>query len=160
VTTSPEIRAALRALEEPGGRLTAERVLEAARNPSSVLHERFDWDDPHAAEAHRLDQARELIRTCRITVITTPPVVITAYVRDATREPGEQGYRSIASLQTDEDAARATVLDEMARVNSAIARARAVAAALGIVDALEALHALSRSVAARVSLDSAPEGSA
>lgn len=41
-------------------------VVEAARDPASVLHEHFDWDDGVAAEKWRMDQAREIVRCVRV----------------------------------------------------------------------------------------------
>ncbi len=48
------------------GRLQAKDVLEAARAEDSPLHVHFEWNDNVAAEAYRMDQARELIRVIRI----------------------------------------------------------------------------------------------
>lgn len=51
-----------RLAERYGGRLDAEIVVEASRNPASPLHEWFEWDDSTAAEEYRKEQARALIR--------------------------------------------------------------------------------------------------
>lgn len=51
---------------EHEGRLTPRAVIEAARNERSPLHRHFEWDDAVAAEAYRLDQAREIIRVVRV----------------------------------------------------------------------------------------------
>lgn len=45
-----------------GGLLQPEKVVEAAQSPASSLHPHFTWDDSAAACAHRLWQARQLIR--------------------------------------------------------------------------------------------------
>jgi len=45
------------------GELTPKDVVDDARNPNSPLHSFFEWDDGVAAEAHRLGQARGLIRS-------------------------------------------------------------------------------------------------
>lgn len=47
-------------------RLEPEAVIETARNAKSPLHKHFDWDDKTAAHAHRLTQARALIRLIRV----------------------------------------------------------------------------------------------
>lgn len=49
-----------------GGRLTPNAVVEAARNARSPLHRHFEWDDLKAADAYRLEQAREIIRVIRL----------------------------------------------------------------------------------------------
>ena len=46
--------------------LSAEAVVDDARDPTSPLHPCFDWDDTTAAEAHRRAQARAIIRSVRV----------------------------------------------------------------------------------------------
>lgn len=53
------------------GELTPQDVVNDARNDNSPLHSFFEWDDSAAAEAHRLAQARGLIRS-----------VVAIYVRE------------------------------------------------------------------------------
>lgn len=62
------IRGELMRLYERDRELTAGSVVEAARDETSPLHNRFEWDDTIAAEKYREDQARELIRSIRVTV--------------------------------------------------------------------------------------------
>ena len=57
-----------------GGEITARAVLDAARPEESPLHPAFEWDDAVAAELHREEQARLMLRSIRI-------------VRDAEQEP-------------------------------------------------------------------------
>jgi hypothetical protein len=49
-----------------GGELHPRGVVEGARSPTSPLHRHFEWNDRKAAEAHRVDQARALIRSIRV----------------------------------------------------------------------------------------------
>lgn len=49
-----------------GGRLMPEKVLSAAQNKKSPLHSHFEWDDKLAAHAHRLEQARAIIRSIKV----------------------------------------------------------------------------------------------
>lgn len=59
----------LAAIHERDGELTAEQVVaEAAANPDSPLHTRFEWDNSKAAHQYRLEQARSLIRSYTLTV--------------------------------------------------------------------------------------------
>lgn len=121
-----------------GGRLKASAVVEAARDPRSVLHPHFQWDDSLAAEAHRLNQARRLIASVTIVHhrenITVRSV---SYVRDPRLPVNEQGYVAVRSLKSDKDAARDAVMAEFARANSALLRARSLAVQLGIEGQLE-----------------------
>ena len=51
---------------ESGGQLHPQAVVAGARDPKSVLHPHFEWNEAKAAEAHRMDQARALIRSIRV----------------------------------------------------------------------------------------------
>ena len=126
--------------ESNGGRLTPELVVEAARDPASPLHSHFEWDDPKAAAAHRLDQARTLIRSVKI------QVTISDFVLKAPRfvhDPGterQQGYISVAKLRTDSDLAREAAIAEFSRAASALNRARVIAAVLGLDGEIDRLR--------------------
>jgi hypothetical protein len=50
------------------GRLTSEMVVEASRGADAPLHSAFEWDDRKAAQAHRLEQARYVIRSVEIII--------------------------------------------------------------------------------------------
>ncbi len=54
---------ALRSLESQG-KLDPADVVEAARDETSPLHDRFTWDDGEAAHQFRLHEARNLINVC------------------------------------------------------------------------------------------------
>jgi hypothetical protein len=122
------------------GRLTAEMVVQAARDPSSPLHDFFTWDDAAAAAAHRIAQARALIRSVRV-VFRTETVTVRApyFIRDPDKPPNEQGYISLPQLRTDEDAARAAIVTEFARAAAALQRARSIAVALGLEEEVTGL---------------------
>lgn len=53
---------------ETTGPLTASRVLEAAQPPEAPLHPLFEWDDQVAAHAHRLAQARSVIKAVELVI--------------------------------------------------------------------------------------------
>jgi len=55
--------------EKRYGEITPKTVLIIAKNKKSAIHSLFDWDDAHAAEQHRLYQARKIINNLEITVI-------------------------------------------------------------------------------------------
>lgn len=61
------IREEMQAVYDAEGRLTARLVLEAGRSGEfPALHAAFEWDDSKAAEAHRLNQAGDLIRKMKV----------------------------------------------------------------------------------------------
>jgi hypothetical protein len=123
------------------GLITPSGVVDAARALNHPLHEHFEWNDSIAAERHREAQARALIRSVTIEVRTTRfTVQAPAFVRDPTLG-SQQGYRPVARLRTDEDAAREAVIQEMARASAAIARAKAVGMVLGMEEEIDRVEA-------------------
>jgi len=64
--TKERIKEALRIKKEKG--LTAETIVEEAKNKKSCLHDLFVWDDTKAAHQWRLQQARVFINEIKILV--------------------------------------------------------------------------------------------
>lgn len=75
-------------------------IVSSARDPRSVLHPHFEWDDSRAAEAFRCDQARELVRSLTIDIsrsnLEARPV--RAFVNVETG--GERGYVTTATAMS------------------------------------------------------------
>lgn len=67
------VRERLTELAEDRNRLDPHDVVQEARDPSSVLHPFFTWDDDAASEKFRLLQAGVLIRRVKITIIRQDP---------------------------------------------------------------------------------------
>ncbi len=86
----------IRHLESRGGKLTPEQVLDAARPDESPLHGFFEWDDSAAAEAYRIEQARELIRRVRIEITYQETTIRTVqYVQDIGKAAAVPGYVNV-----------------------------------------------------------------
>lgn len=110
-------REVLTSLVEEYGELTPELVVDAARPADSPIHSQFEWDDSIAAEAHRRDQARRLIRKVKIVYGTDPEgrdKTVRAFV--STRGPGDRkpAYRPTEEVLQD-PIARALLLREFER---------------------------------------------
>jgi hypothetical protein len=71
----------LMAMYERDGKLIPDQVVSEAADPSSPLHDRFEWDDAIAGHQHRKEQARALIRKVRLVVNQNPPVRAFVHVR-------------------------------------------------------------------------------
>jgi len=126
--------------ERNGGCLTPEDVVADARDKDSPLHEHFDWDIDRAAHQHWIRTARALISSVRIVVTNNKTTVWSpAYVRDPSLDGREQGYVSVVKLVTDTDLAREAVNAEVATVLAALRRAKNIAHALELDDALDEL---------------------
>jgi hypothetical protein len=103
--TDKDVIGALRDLAaNNGGRLKAESVVEAARDPESPLHSRFTWDDSEAAEQWRLQEAQRLIRVVVEYLPTdkteTPVRVFVSLKKD--RADGS-GYRRTVDVMSDDE---------------------------------------------------------
>ncbi len=85
-----------------GGLLMVDDVLDEARNPKSILHKHFQWDDDKAAEAYRKMQARQLIQKCVVTIEKAPDVPIRAFVSLSTDQYEGGGYRLTSNVLSDE----------------------------------------------------------
>ena len=48
------------------GVITPRMIVDASSNDSTRLHGFFEWDDAEAADKHRLDQARSLLRSIEV----------------------------------------------------------------------------------------------
>jgi hypothetical protein len=130
--------AAIRALADQEGRITAERVVDAARQQDHPLHHDFIWDDVKAAHQHRLDQARRLIASVKVVMtVDHQKFSVVGYVRDPDASP-LQGYRAVAHVRTERDASVDVLLAEIERVKSILERAESIARALGLEGELQA----------------------
>lgn len=129
------VRRALKALEQ-SGKLTAEDVVLAARDPESALHGCFEWDDSKAAEHWRLQQARSLIRSVMVKVTVEDDRVISVpiYVRDPEKESEQQGYVSLPSIMSNPAASKAALYVELVRIEGLLERAENIATACGLID--------------------------
>jgi hypothetical protein len=130
----------LRALAERNhGRLTPEAVVAAAKPEDSPLHFWFEWDNRKAAAAHRINQARALIRSVRIKFSVDHRTIKTvAYVRDPTADASDAGYISVARVRDETDLSRDVLLQEFGRAAACLQRARRLAAVFGLTEDVDA----------------------
>jgi len=134
-----------------GGTLTPAAVVEAARRPGSSLHDQFDWNDSSAASAHRMNQARTLIRSVKVKfVVESRTISAPCYVRDVTVDPAEQGYVRLSQVLTDKQAARKTIIHELMVAEGVMGRARAVAAVLESEEEIDGLILSARAFRERI----------
>lgn len=131
--------AAVQALEDRFGRVTPEKLIEAARDKKHPLHDDFEWDDKKAAHQHRLYLARDIIASVRVMIThSTKTISSVGYVRDPNAAPSEQGYVNVSRLRSEKDNAIDAVLSEVSRIQSLLERARELAIGLDLEDEFEA----------------------
>lgn len=131
----------IKTLERPGGILIPNDVLANAKQPTSPIHELYDWDKDRAAEQHWLDRTREIIRWYSLVIHREErEVVFPAWVRDPSRHPREQGYiNTVEALAVDPTLSRRALVTALQQVSSALKRARDLAVALGREDEVAAI---------------------
>ena len=96
------------------GKLTPELVVEAARDPDSPLHGKFEWNNGACGEAYRLWQARVLSRrvTVMLAVVNGSSVLVRAFVN--IRENSHRVYLPVRVVMASEPK-RTSALDLLVR---------------------------------------------
>jgi hypothetical protein len=100
--------------------LDAEQVVEFARDPSTALHRKFNWDDSDAAHQYRIWQARQLIAVY-IQVIDRgdgSKAPARAFVNVKATGEASRGYRPTSEVLNDADARHALVVAQIERLRS------------------------------------------
>ena len=99
----------IRKAENLYGKITAETVLQVARDNKSPLHKLFEWDDNRAAEKYRMAQARTLVNNIEVKIISdgeerSIPVYEIVNIRpeDESEEQSGRQYKHIDTLTYDE----------------------------------------------------------
>jgi len=139
MTTVEARRQRLQTIYERDGTLMPEAVISDAKKKTSPLHDYFTWDDGRAAHLWRIEQARRLIRSVRISVVQTTHTLATPhYVRDPDSPADTQGFVAVPDLATDQDRALRVVQYETRRAVAAMHRAAGIADTLGLEDEVQA----------------------
>lgn len=87
--------------------LTAEDVVEAAKDPESPIHDLFQWDDSSAAHEYRLGVARRFISSIRVKVEiadieeNAPAVRVSAFTSPVDQREYGGGYLSDIEVISD-----------------------------------------------------------
>ncbi len=83
------------------GLLDPAKVVAYAKNPNTLLHSKFEWDDKKASEEYRLEQARRIIRLELVVIkpSASKPSTIIANIKDA--DEGDKIVRAFVSLPMD-----------------------------------------------------------
>lgn len=118
-----EVAAAIREayLEEDGQRLP-ELVLAKAEAGDNRLRGYFEWDDTVAGHQHRLNQAAQLVRRVKVTVLKSadsPPIQVRAYLARKELPSTEENIEAGAYIAIEQVAGRtayeASVQDSIKR---------------------------------------------
>jgi hypothetical protein len=128
------------------GRLSATEVVDDARPKKAPLHPCFEWDDATAAELHREDQARRLIRSVVIVPAEedaegeedeAPASPQIAFVSVGVTVKGGGAYTSTARALSDDELRERVLSDALADIKGAVARHGHLKELAGIMAAIE-----------------------
>lgn len=113
---SASLRDQLLQVRAEAGALTPALVVDAARAKAHPLHSRFEWNDKIAGEAHRREQAHQLIRSVRVSYIAGDgaPKTTRAYVAVPVEDSPQPDYQPVEDLALD-PVKKAIVLAQMER---------------------------------------------
>lgn len=125
--------AELKPLQDEHGEITPGKVVEAAKNKKSVLHNYFVWDNKEAANRYRLSQASELLRRIEIKIIKDgEPRTLRAF--EITTRPHIGVESTFVHTAFDSNRAREISLNDINRV---ISRLSAFEEFNGVIPVLE-----------------------
>lgn len=89
--------------KKSGGELTPHATVDAARDRKHVLHPHFEWDDKRAAENHRLDQARAIIRSITVEDLETSEPPARAFHSITAKDGNGTSYRTLKEVLSSPD---------------------------------------------------------
>lgn len=111
-------------------------VVARASDPESAMHSWFQWDDTEAAQAYRLQQARQLLRVF-VTVETKDNKPVRAFVSLGSDRYGDGGYRAMAEVLSDEELRAQLLADAVKELRSAEKKYRQLQELSGVWSALD-----------------------
>lgn len=91
-------------LETQYGMIKPEHFVEEAKPEDSPLHYMLEWDDTKAGQAHRLSQARTIIRCVYIKHVDqgNQPARVAAFVSITDADEGRRYISTVAAMGDDE----------------------------------------------------------
>lgn len=95
------------------GTLRPESVVAFAKNPKTVLHKHFEWDDTVAAHQHRLHQARMIIRVSVMVISNDDDKKYRVFYSLKSDRSNGIGYRPMVSIFSDEDLKKQMLQDAL-----------------------------------------------
>jgi hypothetical protein len=113
------------AAQHPEGAIYPAAVVEAAREPSHILHRHFEWDDGSAGEAFRIIQARSLIRRVQLVIVRTNEEtrevslqVTRQYQSRPSMRSAKGGYEPVDAILSDDDKRRELLAQVLSELNA------------------------------------------
>jgi hypothetical protein len=92
------VQTELDAIKKANGKITPELLLEAAKSSASLFHDYFQWNDKIAANQHRLEEARYLLRHIEIRVVTNGEVKVSRAYEVISHDHKSNEYKKVTDL--------------------------------------------------------------
>jgi hypothetical protein len=107
------------------GPLTPFKIVEAAADPSSPLHDLFEWNDDEAAKAYRLDHARAVVQEVTYRVVVGTDEIKTRSFGSVHRE-GKREYVHVEDIARDEELLKAWETEQQNIIESLLYKMKAI----------------------------------
>jgi hypothetical protein len=130
-------------------------IVAFARDKTTALHSRFEWNNTAAAEAYRLLQAHSLIRVC-VTAHEESGRQIRTYVSLTPDRGKDVGYRYVKDVLTDAEQAQQMIEDAKGELRAFAAKYRVLCRVAELAPVFAAVDQLDYSTAADVPMAASP----
>jgi hypothetical protein len=131
--TTQETIQALEEMEAQYGEMTPRLLVDLARDPDNVFHERiFKFSDEEIADQARLDIARRILSVKYSVVIEDHVVRTVSFVRDPKCGTRAQGYINLNQVEPHSQQAKEVLARELACIEALIERVYGIAQRLGL----------------------------
>jgi hypothetical protein len=131
--TTEEIIQALEEMEAQHWQMTPELLVNLARDPANVFHERiFKSSDEELADQARLDIARRILSVKYTVVVEGHMVRTVCFVRDPKLGIRVQGYVNLNQTKPHSQEAKRVLARELACIEALIDRVHGIAQRLGL----------------------------
>ena len=131
----------IRFSEKNDGVVTPKDVVRIAKRKTSALHKHFVWDDKVAGAKYREHIARQIISGITFKVVEKPKLTyeVSSFVRDVSRQAGEQGYVRVDTILNEKEQSFSTLKYELNRMISSYERMSNLAMYFGLQDEVQDL---------------------
>lgn len=117
--------------------VTPESVVEAARPKDAPLHPALTWDDAKAAELHRLNEARTLVRAVRVEKDDSTVSKVPQFVSVRVQAIDSSAYVKTAVAMSDEEMRRQVLTDAMRQLRGWQTRYKHLTEFSGVTKAID-----------------------
>ena len=109
----------LESIENKSGSVTSEKFLNESRAASSPTHDMFEWNDGIAAEKYRLEQARHIINSIELQIVSDEDIAKPAFINVEVKATAKTAvYKNIECAFNNEEQKRNILLNALNELRS------------------------------------------